>query len=204
MIPITLDPAHTDIAIAGRGPLLMRRLVQLRDLGADPAVFCDAPDETLAREARGRLQKHLPTRKDLRAVQIVWIAGLDEATSAGLAADARAEKTLVNVEDVLPYCDFHTPAIVQRGALLLTASTGGASPAAAKFARATLEQAFPEDWEAALTELAAARQRARARGVSGADISAEAHAILARRGIAARAPLWTRPPDAVSKTAPGL
>ena len=183
MIPIVLDPAHTDIALAGRGPLLMRRLVQLRDLGADPIVFCDAPDETLAREARGRLYRRLPTRKDLRAVQVVWIAGLDDQASAALAADARAEKTLVNVEDVPPYCDFHTPAVVSRGALLLTASTGGASPAAAKFAREALEAAFPEDWESALVELAAARKQARANGAAGAEITAQAHDILARRGL---------------------
>ena len=183
MIPITLDPARTDIAIAGRGPLLMRRLVQLRDLGADPVVFCDAPDETLAREARGRIHKRLPAAKDLRAVQVVWVAGLDETESAAIAADARAEKTLVNVEDVPPHCDFHTPAIVQRGALLLTASTGGASPAAAKIARGMLETAFPEDWEDALVELAAARSRARAGGAAGPDIMAEAESILARRGL---------------------
>lgn len=183
MIPIALDPAHTDIAIAGRGPLLLRRLVQLRDLGADPAVFCDAPDDALVREARGRLQRRLPTMKDLRAVQVVWVAGLDDAASAALAADARAAKTLVNVEDAPPHCDFHTPAIVQRGALLLTASTGGASPAAARIARAMLEAAFPGDWEEALVEIAAARSRARAGGVSAAAIAAEAEAILARRGL---------------------
>jgi precorrin-2 dehydrogenase / sirohydrochlorin ferrochelatase len=188
MIPITLDPAQTDIAIAGRGPLLMRRLVQLRDLGADPVVFCDAPDETLAREAKGRLNRRLPTRKDLRAVQVVWVAGLDDATSAAIAADARAEKTLVNVEDVLPYCDFHTPAVVQRGALLLTASTGGKSPAAARMARETLEAAFPEDWEDALIELADARKTARARGAGPAEIMAQAKDILARRGLIQRAP----------------
>lgn len=186
MIPIVLDPAQTDIAIAGRGPLLMRRLVQLRDLGADPIVFCDAADETLAREARGRLHRRLPTRKDLRAVQVVWVAGLDDAASAALAADARAEKTLVNVEDVLAYCDFHTPAVVQRGALLLTASTGGASPAAAKIAREALEAIFSEDWEAALVEVAEARKHARTRGATGAEISAETHAILARRGLVPR------------------
>ena len=89
----------------------------------------------------------------------------------------------MNVEDVLAYCDFHTPAIVQRGALLLTASTGGASPAAARLARMTLEAAFPEDWEAALVELADARQRARARGAAGGEIMTQAHEILTRRGL---------------------
>lgn len=199
MIPIALDPAHTDIALAGRGPLVLRRLVQLRDLGADPQVFSDAPDEALAREARGRLLRRLPTPRDLKRVQVLWVAGLTPEECAALAAEARAAKTLVNVEDVLPLCDFHTPAIVQRGALVLSASTGGASPAAARLARETLEAAFPEDWSAALEELAEARRRARARGAPVAAITAEAKSILSRRGL-----VWTGATDTASNGAPGL
>lgn len=188
MIPITLDPAQTDIAVIGKGPLALRRFRQLRDLGGDPLLFCEMPDADLAHEAGARLRRRHPSRKDLRDLQVVWVAGLDEAQSAEIAADARAEKTLVNVEDVLPFCDFHTPAIVSRGNLLLTASTGGASPAAARFARETLEAAFPEGWDEALVELADARRRARANGVAAAAISAEAQSILARRGLIPGAP----------------
>jgi precorrin-2 dehydrogenase / sirohydrochlorin ferrochelatase len=184
MIPIALDPAQTDIALIGTGPALLRRLTQLRALGADPAVYCEAPDAALVAAARGRLQRRLPNRKDLRALQVIWVTGLDASIAGEIAADARAEKTLVNVEDVLPFCDFHTPAIVQRGALVLTASTGGASPAAARIARERLEATFPEEWADALSELAAARRRARAEGVAGPLISAEAQDILARRGLA--------------------
>jgi precorrin-2 dehydrogenase/sirohydrochlorin ferrochelatase len=183
MIPITLDPAQTDMAVIGKGPLALRRFRQLRELGADPLLFCENPDAELSVEAGARLRRRLPSTKDLHALQVVWVAGLTESESGAIAADARAQKTLVNVEDVTPFCDFHTPAIVQRGALLLTASTGGASPAAARFARETLEAAFPEAWDEALVELAAARARARAKGVGPVGISAEAQAILARRGL---------------------
>lgn len=183
MIPITLDPAQTDMAVIGKGPLALRRFRQLRELGADPLLFAENPDAELALEAGARLRRRLPNAKDLHALHVVWVAGLTDAESGAIAADARAEKTLVNVEDVTPFCDFHTPAVVQRGALLLTASTGGASPAAARFARETLEAAFPEAWDEALVELAAARTRARANGVGHLAISAEAQAILARRGL---------------------
>lgn len=183
MIPITLDPAQTDMAVIGKGPLALRRFRQLRELDADPLLFSENPDAELALEAGARLRRRLPSSKDLHALHVVWVAGLTDAESGAIAADARAEKTLVNVEDVTPFCDFHTPAIVQRGALLLTASTGGASPAAARFARETLEAAFPEAWDEALVELAAARTRARASGVGHMAISAEAQAILARRGL---------------------
>ncbi len=183
MIPITLDPAHTDIAVIGKGSLALRRFRQLRDLGADPLLFSENPETELALEAGQRLRRRTPNRKDLHALHVVWVVGISEAEAGAIAADARAEKTLVNVEDVVPFCDFHTPAIVHRGALLLTASTGGASPAAARFAREQLEAAFPEEWDEALVELAAARIRARAVGIAPAAISTEAQAILSRRGL---------------------
>jgi precorrin-2 dehydrogenase/sirohydrochlorin ferrochelatase len=146
-------------------------------------VFCRAPDDEVRALAGGRLRQRLPTRRDMAPLQAIWVAGLDADIAGRIAADARAEKALVNVEDVLPFCDFHTPAIVRRGALVLAASTGGASPAAARLARETLEAAFPEGWSAALDELAEARARARAAGRTAPAIIAEARAILARRGL---------------------
>jgi precorrin-2 dehydrogenase/sirohydrochlorin ferrochelatase len=183
MIPIALDPTQTSIGLIGKGALAVRRLEQLRQLGCAPDIFCPDGDDALAREAGPSLRRRLPTRKDLKGLQVVWIVGLIEEDSARITADARAEKTLVNVEDQVPFCDFHTPAIVQRGQLVLAASTGGASPAAAKLARETLERAFPPDWENAIDELAKARILARAQNFAASAINAEAHAILARRGL---------------------
>lgn len=183
MIPIALDPSLTAIALAGRGGALLRRLLQLRTLGGDPQVFCDAPEEAIEKAAGSRLVRRLPTVRDLRDVQVLWATGLDQEAAARLAADARAAKTLVNVEDVRPFCDFHMPAVVQRGALTLSASTGGASPAAARFAREQLERAFPEDWAHALEELAAARMEAREGGRALSEIVGEAREVLARRGL---------------------
>ena len=63
-----------------------------------------------------------------------------------LAARARRLKVLVNVEDVLPLCDFHVPAIVRRGELLLTASTGGQVPGLARRLREALAEQFGPEW----------------------------------------------------------
>lgn len=183
MIPIAIVPAMTAIAVAGRGATVLRRLKQLRLLGGDPLVYCDAPEPDLISEGGARLHRRLPTPKDLRDIQLLWATGLDAGAAARIAADARAAKTLVNVEDVLPFCDFHTPAIVKRGALTLSASTGGASPAAARFAREQLELAFPEDWADALEELSAARHSARSAGRPMSEIVGEAREILERHGL---------------------
>jgi precorrin-2 dehydrogenase/sirohydrochlorin ferrochelatase len=90
---------------------------------------------------------------------------------------------LVNVEDVVPLCDFHTPAVVRRGKLTLAVGTGGASPAVARVARERLEAAFPPGWGEALDEIAEARARLRADGASFDTLSADARRRLSERGL---------------------
>jgi precorrin-2 dehydrogenase/sirohydrochlorin ferrochelatase len=92
-------------------------------------------------------------------------------------------RTLVNVEDVLPLSDFHTPAIVRRGRLTLTAGTGGASPAVARAARERLEDAFPEGWAEATEEIADARAALREQGASFDTLVADARGRLNQRGL---------------------
>ena len=71
---------------------------------------------------------------------------------------------LVNVEDVLPLCDFHVPAIVRRGDLLLTASTGGQAPGLARPLRESLAEQFGPEWTGRLKDLGLARAKWRAAG----------------------------------------
>ncbi len=183
MIPIYLDPEKTRVALVGRGPLCVRRLEWLRKLEAKPVVFSDAPSAALKEAAGFLLAKRLPEREELRAFQAIWIADIETEDARELAASAREEGVLVNVEDAKPLCSFHTPAIVKRGKLLLAAGTGGASPAAASLVRERLEQMFGEDWEAAIDELAAAREVLRAGGAKMSAISEDARARLARRAL---------------------
>ncbi len=62
--------------------------------------------------------------------------------SARLAQLARDAGVLVNVEDVPDLCDFHVPAAVRRGDLLLTVSTGGRAPGLSRILREWLETPF--------------------------------------------------------------
>jgi precorrin-2 dehydrogenase / sirohydrochlorin ferrochelatase len=183
VIPIYLDPHQVRIALVGRGPLCVRRLNWLVGLGATPIVYSDAPSEELCALAGAALIACLPGEEDLARVNVIWVADLDPPAAEALADAARAKGVLVNVEDVKPYCDFHTPAIVKRGRLVLAAGTGGASPAAASAVRERLEAAFGEDWAEALDELAEARAALRETGAVLPDITADARARLRRRAL---------------------
>lgn len=178
MLPVMLDPKRTRIGLAGRGALAVRRLDWFRKLGFTPEIYSDAPSADLAAAGGELILPRLPDPGDLVALDMLWIADLERDEAEDLYAQARAVKVLVNVEDDLPLCDFHTPSVVTRGRLVIAAGTGGASPAVAAAVRGKLEEAFPDDWAAALEDIAAARVQLRAEGAPPADITADARRRL--------------------------
>jgi precorrin-2 dehydrogenase / sirohydrochlorin ferrochelatase len=183
MIPLHLDPTQVRSALIGRGELAVRRLVWLREAGATPDIWSDDPSIDLAALAGGKLEARLPHAAELAGYHVLWIADLPLEQARELADAARASRVLVNVEDVTPLCDFHTPAVVRRGALTLTAGTGGASPAVARAAREQLESAFPESWGEALEEIAQSRAVLRAQGARFDALVADARARLTHHGL---------------------
>lgn len=185
MIPVFLDPAKVRVALVGRDGLAVKRLAWLRGLGAEAAVFSDAPSDVLRAVAGDQLIARLPDAEELSAFAAVWIADLEPEAAEAIARAARLVNVLANVEDVKPLCDFHTPAIVQRGRLLLAAGTGGASPAATALVRERLEYLFPEVWSEAMEELAQARLALREFGAPLSEISLDARTRLGKRGLIA-------------------
>lgn len=183
MIPIFLDPRVARTALVGRGVLAERRLHWLRAGGANPNVFSDAPSAALSDAATGALIARLPTSQDFAAIDVLWIADLPIDEASLLYALATTAKVLVNVEDVLTHCAFHTPAVVRRGRLMLAVGTGGASPAIASEVRARLETAFPESWSDALEDIAAERKQLQDNGADHATLKAHALASLKRHGL---------------------
>src|ERR1700749_2062906 len=147
MLPIILDPPKLKAGLAGRGEALARRAALLAEAGvASRLLSADVSDEVLA------------------ALHLLFVAGLAEGEARLLAGRARALGVLVNVEDVLPLCDFHVPAVVRRGELLLTASTGGAVPGLARALREWLADSFGPEWTGRLKDLSMARAKWRSAG----------------------------------------
>src|ERR1700722_21012152 len=110
---------------ACRGEALARRAALLAEAGVEARLLSAEASDTV-----------------LEGLQLLFVAGLPEGEARLLAGRARALGLLVNVEDILPLCDFHVPAIVRRGELLLTASTGGGAPGLARALREHLADEF--------------------------------------------------------------
>lgn len=175
MIPIALDPAALALGLCGRGPAALRRLERLRAAGATPAVFSDDPALTPAIAAT-------PAAADLAGLHVLWIAGLPDAEAVPIAEAARAARVIVNVEDRLPWCDFHNMAEVRRGDLLLTVSTGGAAPGVASRLRARLEAEFGPEWAERLARLKAKRGRWRQLPLPPGEVGRLTEAAIRAKG----------------------
>lgn len=182
MIPVALDPARVRIALVGQGPLAQRRLAQLLEGGAVPTVYSPDADAELAALAGDGLRRALPSPADLDGVQVLFVVGIADDAAEALARQARARNILVNVEDVIPLCDFHAPSVIRRGDLLMTVSTGGKSPALAQVLRERLETLFPAVWADRLAELAALRDRLRAAGAKGPEVLRACRDLIAAKG----------------------
>jgi precorrin-2 dehydrogenase/sirohydrochlorin ferrochelatase len=85
----------------------------------------------------------------------------------------------VNAEDRPELCDFHSVAEVRRGDLLLTVSTGGASPGLAARIRARLAAEYGPEWADRLNLL---RGRRAAWRQDGNDVKALTDALLGANG----------------------
>lgn len=161
MLPIVLDPSKLRAGVAGTGAAADRRLRTLTDAGMTP--------------------RHIAQQVEVSALDVLFVAGLDRAASEAWAKAAHALGVLVNVEDVPELCDFHVPAIVRRGDLLLTVSTNGRAPGLARAVRAALEKLFGREWGAHTDEVARLRERWRGEGVAPPDVSARIEAHVAEQ-----------------------
>ena len=85
----------------------------------------------------------------------------------------------MNVEDRPALCDFHSVAEVRRGDLLLTVSTGGASPGLAARIRARLAAEYGAEWADRLALLREHRAQWRR---DGGDVAALTDALLQANG----------------------
>jgi precorrin-2 dehydrogenase/sirohydrochlorin ferrochelatase len=75
---------------------------------------------------------------------LVFVASPDDAFAEAAVGAARAAGVPVNAVDRPALCDFTTPAVIDRGAVVAAIGTGGASPMLATLLRHDIEARVPE------------------------------------------------------------
>ncbi|APG62115.1 siroheme synthase [Sphingorhabdus lutea] len=91
--------------------------------------------------------------------KIAFIAIEDEDEAIAAAARLSARGILVNMVDRPAYCEFTTPAIIDRNPVLIAIGTGGASAGMAKSLRQGLERLFPQKLGQLAQDIFAARDK---------------------------------------------
>jgi siroheme synthase (precorrin-2 oxidase/ferrochelatase) len=165
-MPLSLDVAGRPVLVVGDGEAATRRALALSEAGA--VVTHRLSADYVAGEAG--------------SYWLIITASADVAVNEAVFDDAEASGVWCNSVDDPAHCSFLFPAVARRGAVSVSVSTGGQSPALAAWLRDRLDEHLgPELAEVAL-RLADERRRIHAGGGSteGIDWAARIRSHLAR------------------------
>lgn len=151
LFPIALRLAGRLCVVVGGGAVAVRRVEALREAEAAVLVVAPAVGETLAEYAAAG---HITWRPEPYAVSclegafLVVAATDNPAVNAQVAQDAQERGLLCNDAETPERGDCVIPSLVRRGALLLSVTTGGQSPALAARIRDELAAQYGEEYAA--------------------------------------------------------
>jgi precorrin-2 dehydrogenase / sirohydrochlorin ferrochelatase len=182
MLPLILNPANLRVALVGEGGAAFRRYQFLQASGTDKLSLFVGSHDGWACQSEASLYEGWPVTADLIGVAIVFVVGLPRELSEQMVDRAHRAGALVNVEDMPALCDFHVPAVVRRGDLLLTASTGGKAPGLASQIRAYLERLFGHEWVGRLHAISNARTQWRDDNLKPSEVSQRTQTMVEREG----------------------
>ena len=160
--PVNLDVAGRHVVIIGGGQVACRKCRALLAAGATVKVVApDLTPELAAFAAAGSVTHTARNYEpgDLDGAFLVFTATSEQTVNRAVAAEAISRGILVNVADAPELCTFTLPAILRRGDLLITVSTGGKSPALARVIRGELETLFGPEYVPALDLLGKLREK---------------------------------------------
>jgi precorrin-2 dehydrogenase/sirohydrochlorin ferrochelatase len=147
-------------AVVGGGSVAARKVRSLLATGASIVIISPQLHAELQELLYQRLIRSIASNyavEHLDGAQIVFAATNDAEVNQLVAQDAHARGLWVNVADNPALSDFYVPATLHRGDLTVAISTGGSSPAFARYIRELLEQMLSEALGQALEMLAQAR-----------------------------------------------
>ncbi len=153
--PVFWDITGKKCVVIGGGEVAARKVARLLDCGAAVQVVGPLLVPELANlKKQGRIG-HIAgdyAVECLSGAALVIGATDDEKVNAAVSRDAKARGIPVNIVDDPRKCDFILPSLVERGDLTIACSTGGNSPALARYLREELEDAYGDEY-AALSDI---------------------------------------------------
>ena len=164
--PIFVEMQGRAVLLVGGGRVALEKIGKLTEAGARVTVIAPALiDEVRAFVESGQTAwtpRPFATG-DTAGFDMVMVATDDGAVNRFVADEARAAGIWVNAADDLANCDFILPSLAARGKIAIAVSTGGTSPALARWLRSRMEEFLSEEVERLGDLLADVRLEARER-----------------------------------------
>ena len=160
--PVNLCLAGQPVLVVGGGPIAARKVEALLRTGARVTVVAPAAVDAIAEHPDVVWQQRMYRPGDAGSYRLVVTATNDPAVNAQVASDCQAANVFVNSADDPANCTFTLPSVARRGDLQVAVSTGGRSPALARWLRRRIEREIDSGYAALLELLSEARAEARA------------------------------------------
>jgi len=145
--PMFMDMSELKVLVVGGGFIATEKLEKLVDFTKEITVIATQ----VSHEANQLIKDHCLTlyqraytRGDIEGFDIVIVATDTVELHKAIYEESRGSRILVNSVDNTAYCDFIFPSYVKKDDLTIAFSTGGASPAFAKYIRKHFEKIIPD------------------------------------------------------------
>ncbi len=156
--PVMMNLLDKQVVVVGGGRVAFRKTIGLLDSGANVVVISPELVEELQqlyKESRITWipECFSPEQLDgFEPITLVFGATDIREVNVKLSNEAMRRKIPCNIADVPDLCTFIVPAVITQGDLIISVSTGGASPALARRIREDLEKKFGPEY-ATMTKL---------------------------------------------------
>ena len=150
--PVALEVAGRRCVVFGSGPVSRARATALLDAGAVVMLIARPHEDG-----------------DLAGAFLAVAATGDTAETARIFAEAEREGVLLNAVDDPAHCHFAVPAVLRRGDLTVTVSTGGRAPGYARRLRDELSRAVGAEYGTLVDLIGDVRAELRAERPEGSD-----------------------------------
>ena len=160
--PLFLELAGIPCLVIGGGKIAEGKVRALLKCGARVTVVSPtlaAGLKALARQGKIRWRRRLFQAGDLNGAQLVVAATDRQPVNEVASRLAKKRGIWINVVDQPRLCTFIFPSIVRRGKLTLAISTGGISPALAKWIRIDLQRRYGPEFGNLLNGMSRVRGR---------------------------------------------
>ena len=165
MFPLVVDLTGRRVVVIGAGNVGVHKAAQLLECGARVTMISEhlfAPIPDGLEELLVRPYRH----GDLSGAFLVVAATANGEVSDEIVREANEMNLLINVVDDLARSNFFFTAVHRDGDVVVSVSTGGASPALAQWVRATAARALPTDLARVARQLRDERRALHERGES--------------------------------------